>query len=171
MSTTSVTVMVIFLKMGTIMFKVPLLTVARHTDKSILKDTVQLKIYQFHKNPSLHFKEHCTKIDEISFIFNTLLFFLKHSFWINPVLISILDSFIHNFFSFWLVMLSSLCSAFTPFFTRASKSLMRLNVLFFSFQHQNLIVLIMLLFSMKHPYLLTEKITPDVHSLMYNASV
>ena len=91
--------MVIFLKMRTDMFKVPLSTVARHTDNIILKDTVQLKIYQFHKNPSLYFKEHCTKIDDISFL-NTLLFFSNTVFKFNLVLISIFDSFGHSFFTF-----------------------------------------------------------------------
>ena len=51
----------------------------------------------------------------------------------NPVVISILDSSLKNFFTFWLLILQrswSLSSAYTPFFNRTSKILMRLCSLF-----------------------------------------
>ena len=38
-----------------------------------------LQNYQLHKNPSLHFKEHCIKIDDISLIFVTNLLFKFNS--------------------------------------------------------------------------------------------
>ena len=72
MRTTSVTVMLVILKVpfwrlfNQSSVQSSLSTVARHIDNSIVEDTLQLKTYQFHKDFSLYFKEHWTKLDEIS---------------------------------------------------------------------------------------------------------
>ena len=93
-STIFVTVMVIFSKV--LFWKLPyhsyvqssVSTVTRRIENSILKDSLQLEIlrtwiniransletYQLHKNPSLHFREDCTKIANISIVFLRLFF-------------------------------------------------------------------------------------------------
>ena len=88
-------------------------TITRHIGNSILKDTLQfnsfiknwediwqenrrscLKSYKLHKNASLHFQQHCTKIDHISLIF--IRFFFSQAnlvFKFILVLIGVLDNF------------------------------------------------------------------------------
>ena len=58
-----------------------------------------LKCYKLHKNPSLHFGQHCTKIDHISLIFIGYFFSQTNLvFKFNLVLIGVLDTFRRNLF-------------------------------------------------------------------------
>ena len=60
-----------------------------------------LKIIPCKKNTTSHFKEHCTKVGNISLI--DLRFFFSQTKLVrksNPVLIEILDSFCHRLFTF-----------------------------------------------------------------------
>ena len=57
--------------------------------------------YHLQKNQNLHFKERCTKIDDISLIFTSFFFSqIKLGFKFNLLLISILDNFRHNLLIF-----------------------------------------------------------------------
>ena len=103
-----------------------------------------------------------------------MLLFLSNeaSFQVYLVFIGILGNFRHNLFtcftfclSFNILWIVKLIQCLNAFFTKASKILMRLNVLC-SFQPQN--GLIMFLFSMKHSYLLTVKSTSEVSNFPQN---
>ena len=106
-----------------------------------------------------HFKEHCTKIDDISLV--VIRFFFSQTnlvFKSNPVFIDILDSFCHNLFTFLPLDFYLYSRDFevhpihVRLSTKTSKVLMRFSVLFVRFSSSKCACV---LFSIKHSYLWT----------------
>ena len=100
-------------------------TVARHPDHSILKDNLQLKIYQFHKNPILYYKQHCNKTDGIP-LFKHASISLKQTWFLNltQCLSAYCTVLIKIYLPFYLLQI-------VKFIIRTFKFLVMLHVLLF----------------------------------------
>ena len=116
-----------------------------------------MKIITRKKNNTPHFKEHCTKIDDISLV--VIRFFFSQTNLVcksNPVFIDILDSFCHNLFTFLPLDFYLYSRDFevhpihVRLSTKTSKVLMRFSVLFVRFSSSKCACV---LFSIKHSYL------------------
>ena len=168
-------------------------TIVRYTGKSILKDTLQLNISRTRikirpnsfiktwvsivkekstkvpwkllltKKCDLDFKEHCTKVDDVSLI--VLWFFFSQTklvFQSNSVFHDILDSSCHSLYlhSYLFIVDDLKCFNFiqclSNFFIKSSKILVKLNIVFSSFSAPKCSYYIS--FPMKHSHLSTEKI-------------
>ena len=139
-------------------------TDTRHISNSVLKDTLQLGIlqtwiranssiktsvtswnkhYQLHAIPSLHVKEHCIKIDDISLIFIRFVF-SQTAFKFSRVFIGILCRFRSNLITFWLLIFCGSCNSFassTYLLIRIIKILKRLDVHFYRVFSLNMFLL------------------------------
>ena len=109
-----------------------------------------LKIITRKKNTNPHFKEHCTKTDDIWLVI--IRFFFSQT---NLVFVDILDSFSHSlltflFFEFW----------YSTYFRCSTEFAQCPYAFFIKTSTQN--VLYYVLIFMKHSFLLTAKITFDV---------
>ena len=135
--------------------------------------TMSWKLSHLKKNATLHFKEHCSEIDNLSLV--VIRFFFSQTnlvFESNPLFIDILDSFSHSFF----LRISKFIRCLYTFFIKTSKVLMSFNVLFVRLQLCQIVIMsyfqwkilmeLLMEFLWNMELLLTAKITPDVDNYL-----
>ena len=118
-----------------------------------------MKIINWKKNATPHLKKHCTIIDDISFVVIRSCFSETNLVCdSNPVFIDILDSLFHSLFTFLsfdfylYFYLYKFIQCLYAFFVKASKVLMRFNILLARLSSSKCPCV---LFSIKSSYLLT----------------
>ena len=135
-----------------------------------------LKIITRKKNATPHFKEHCTKRDDISLV--VIHFFFSQTnlvFKSNPVFIDILDSFRYNLFTFlpfvftFILQILKFIQCLYAFFIKNEKSFDEVRCSFckaFILKMSLCFIFHEKFLSVNVELLLTAKITPDVNNYL-----